>query len=74
MHRVSNVCAYEHEATSCAQVGDKLSWRLADGIDFSVNDEAVGTIFAGPDAATVYAGFVVGVGVVLRAEYTCWGR
>ena len=64
-----------HDATSCAQVGDKLSWRLADGrIDFSVNDAAVGTIFAGLDAATVYAGFFVGVGVVLRAEYTCWGR
>jgi hypothetical protein len=63
------------DATSCAQVGDKLSWRLADGrVEFSVNDEAVGTIFDGLDAATVYAGFFVGVGVVLRAEYTCWGR
>ena len=63
------------DATSCAQVGDKLSWRLADGrVEFSVNDEAVGTIFEGLDAATVYAGFFVGVGVVLRAEYTCWGR
>ena len=49
--------------------------RLAYGrVDFSVNDEAVGTIFAGLDATTVYAGFFVGVGVVLRAECTCSGR